>query len=260
MMEKISRIFKIFKKMLCGLNKKYCLYRDKLQIECCFFVVFHIIIIPSILIFINSSNYPLTLPLFFFIWSGFMIFAFAKEKNRIIEYTKISIWSVFVSFLLVYILYFIEKGKFLQKTILDAEFTLIFFSIILINLFFSLFLVFIWKTKEEFFKSIKGNKWKNVVYFNAMFWGYSLWFSVILYNILDCLCATSCCNTDQITYWDLYYSSLSTLTTLGIGDIVPCGSCRLLAGIEAFIGFFLISIIAGIIVSKIITFSRNGGD
>jgi len=40
---------------------------------------------------------------------------------------------------------------------------------------------------------------------------------------------------------DVFYFSLVTYTSLGLGDIVPMGHLRLIAGIEALNGFLLIS-------------------
>lgn len=40
---------------------------------------------------------------------------------------------------------------------------------------------------------------------------------------------------------DVFYFSLVTYTSLGLGDIVPTGHLRLIAGIEALNGFLLIS-------------------
>ncbi|WP_027949270.1 potassium channel family protein [Haliea salexigens] len=45
----------------------------------------------------------------------------------------------------------------------------------------------------------------------------------------------------QISWMDTYYFSLVNLTTLGLGDIVPTGHLKFLAGIEAMTGFLLIS-------------------
>ena len=40
---------------------------------------------------------------------------------------------------------------------------------------------------------------------------------------------------------DLLYFSFSTYTSLGFGDIVPLGSARILAGVEALVGLVLIA-------------------
>lgn len=44
-----------------------------------------------------------------------------------------------------------------------------------------------------------------------------------------------------MTAMDIFYFSLVTYTSLGLGDIVPTGHLRLIAGIEALNGFLLIS-------------------
>jgi len=43
------------------------------------------------------------------------------------------------------------------------------------------------------------------------------------------------------SFSDLVYYSLATYTSLGYGDIVPMGSARILAGIEALTGLVLIA-------------------
>lgn len=44
-----------------------------------------------------------------------------------------------------------------------------------------------------------------------------------------------------MTWMDYFYFSLVNFTTLGRGDIVPTGHLRLLAAIEAFVGFLMIT-------------------
>jgi hypothetical protein len=49
-------------------------------------------------------------------------------------------------------------------------------------------------------------------------------------------------NTAQAMSWmDYFYFSLVNFTTLGRGDIAPTGHLRLLAAIEAFVGFLMIT-------------------
>jgi hypothetical protein len=49
-------------------------------------------------------------------------------------------------------------------------------------------------------------------------------------------------DTAQTMSWmDYFYFSLVNFTTLGLGDIVPTGHLRLLAAIEAFVGFLMIT-------------------
>lgn len=45
----------------------------------------------------------------------------------------------------------------------------------------------------------------------------------------------------SISGMDVFYFSLVTYTSLGLGDIVPTGHLRMIAGIEALNGFLLIS-------------------
>jgi hypothetical protein len=50
-------------------------------------------------------------------------------------------------------------------------------------------------------------------------------------------------NVDQAPSWfmDHFYFSIASYTTLGIGDIVPHGSLRLISGVEALNGLILIA-------------------
>ena len=43
------------------------------------------------------------------------------------------------------------------------------------------------------------------------------------------------------TLTDIFYFSLTTITTLGLGSVEPTGDLRMLAGIESATGFLLIS-------------------
>jgi hypothetical protein len=42
------------------------------------------------------------------------------------------------------------------------------------------------------------------------------------------------------TWLDFFYFSVSTYTTLGVGDVVPIGPLRVVAGIESLTGLVLI--------------------
>ena len=49
-------------------------------------------------------------------------------------------------------------------------------------------------------------------------------------------------NTAKAMSWmDYFYFSLVNFTTLGRGDITPMGHLRFIAGIEAFVGFLMIT-------------------
>ncbi|MCU7555402.1 ion channel [Alteromonas sp. ASW11-19] len=46
---------------------------------------------------------------------------------------------------------------------------------------------------------------------------------------------------EPATFLDIFYFSLTTITTLGLGTIVPTGHLQMLAGVESATGFLLIS-------------------
>ncbi|MEH6412129.1 MAG: potassium channel family protein [Hyphomonas sp.] len=56
------------------------------------------------------------------------------------------------------------------------------------------------------------------------------------------------------TAMDVFYFSLVSYTSLGLGDIVPTGHLRLIAGVEALNGFLLISCSA----AMLFLFIRDG--
>tara|TARA_B100001063_G_C16323032_1_gene338404 strand:+ start:253 stop:447 length:195 start_codon:yes stop_codon:yes gene_type:complete len=53
------------------------------------------------------------------------------------------------------------------------------------------------------------------------------------------------------TYFDLIYYSVSTYTTLGVGDIYFVGSARLVSGVQAIVGLIMIAWSASHIYLKI---------
>ncbi len=57
--------------------------------------------------------------------------------------------------------------------------------------------------------------------------------TLINHNFLDCL-----------------YFSTVTFTSLGYGDMTPIGICRLVAGIEVFLGLFLVAILVGKVATE----------
>lgn len=46
---------------------------------------------------------------------------------------------------------------------------------------------------------------------------------------------------EPMSWMDYYYFSLVNFTTLGRGDVTPMGHLRFIAGIEAFVGFLMIT-------------------
>ena len=58
-------------------------------------------------------------------------------------------------------------------------------------------------------------------------------------------------SVDNINYLDLIYYSISTYTTLGIGDIYFIGNARLVSGVQAIVGLIMIAWSASHIYLKI---------
>ena len=54
-----------------------------------------------------------------------------------------------------------------------------------------------------------------------------------------------------LTFLEIYYFSLVNYTTLGLGDIYPSEHLRIMAGIEAFIGFLLLSCSASLLFNLV---------
>ena len=48
-------------------------------------------------------------------------------------------------------------------------------------------------------------------------------------------------SVENVTFMDAVYFSFSTFTTIGYGDVVPTGPCRILAGFEGLVGLVLIT-------------------
>lgn len=59
-------------------------------------------------------------------------------------------------------------------------------------------------------------------------------------------------DTVDIGFSDTLYFSIVTFTTLGYGDFKPCEHIRLFAGLEAFIGTFMLPFASGIIIGSML--------
>ena len=76
-------------------------------------------------------------------------------------------------------------------------------------------------------------------------------FHVLLFSYLYFLEIDNMIGVDNITYLDLIYYSISTYTTLGIGDIYFIGNARLVSGVQAIVGLIMIAWSASHIYLKI---------
>ena len=59
-------------------------------------------------------------------------------------------------------------------------------------------------------------------------------------------------NVAETSFSDTLYFSIVTFTTLGYGDFKPCEHIRLFAGLEAFIGTFMLPFASGIIIGSML--------
>ena len=71
--------------------------------------------------------------------------------------------------------------------------------------------------------------------------------------------------SESVTYrfTDTLYFSVVTFTTLGYGDLQPRGACRVLVGIETFVGYVVLGLIASTATSFIQATAkqrRDGGE
>lgn len=224
--------------------------RNRLQIKPYIFITLSLILsLSTFLFFIQKTDLAIAVPFICFMWISFLYVAFARERDLLVMYARESFVLVARWLIVTPALYFIETSRFPPpETILDAKYTIMTWYIILGNLFISLFIVFVREIVKKSIESIIQRNWKKTVVFNGLLWLYPTWAFAFLYSIFDCLYPSSCCGVDQITTLDFYHFSLSALTTLGFGNITPSGVCKVLAGIEALVGFLLVSIIAGIVV------------
>lgn len=59
-------------------------------------------------------------------------------------------------------------------------------------------------------------------------------------------------NAVETSFSDTLYFSIVTFTTLGYGDFKPCEHIRMFAGLEAFIGTFMLPFASGIIIGSML--------
>lgn len=86
-----------------------------------------------------------------------------------------------------------------------------------------------------------------LVYWLVIYFLVGLIFSFVYWKILDPAISSPCWVDALLSY---FYFSLTTLSTLGYGDLAPHGVGRLFSSIEAFLGISLNAIVLGIVVFK----------
>jgi len=122
--------------------------------------------------------------------------------------------------------------------------------IIALNLKLSVFLVFlrdiIFANSIEY---IVKRKWYHIITGIVLLWIYVSWIFAIAYShpSLGCVCTETQSNFDSTNSINNWYFSITTITTVGYGDFYPTGLCKVIANIEMLLGFFLISVMAGLV-------------
>ena len=169
------------------------------------------------------------------------LFLIVSERRTItMKYCKISL-IVFLIFLIAGVII----NQFTSNPI-----TLKILYIIALNLKLSVFLVFlrdiIFANSIEY---IVKRKWYHIITGIVLLWIYVSWIFAIAYShpSLGCVCTETQSNFDSTNSINNWYFSITTITTVGYGDFYPTGLCKVIANIEMLLGFFLISVMAGLV-------------
>ncbi len=73
-------------------------------------------------------------------------------------------------------------------------------------------------------------------------WLIEIWLFGVAYRVLAAVPGTgTLVGADSLGLLDAVYLSAAPFTTLGYGDVVPVGPIRLLTGVEALVGFVLLT-------------------
>lgn len=133
---------------------------------------------------------------------------------------------------------------------------------VVLLLLISTFLFDVWSKSVG--ESINKKKIFKYTFFLFSIWIFFSWLFGIIYTLFGVLkySPQSCIfdiNGIPIDPTDInnWYFSIVTMTTSGYGDLHPEGSCRLIASIEAFFGYFLLAVSVGLAVFIIETISKK---
>lgn len=143
---------------------------------------------------------------------------------------------------LLFVLYFVVGGSFVGTGLLPEglirQVAVVILAILMVAAFF-------WLLVSRLVRLFSGNgnylleallAGTNILLLLAAFAG--------IYAQLGLTDTTGGKETMTHNYWEAAYYSVVTFTTLGYGDLVPHGACRVLAAMEAFVGYVVLALIA----------------
>lgn len=91
--------------------------------------------------------------------------------------------------------------------------------------------------------------WPTVAGVLVGFAGLIAGFGILYYGLgVQESCGLGCTRRVK-SVWDCMYFSVATLTTLGYGDITPYGVSRIVAGVEAIVGYGVLGVVVTILSS-----------
>ncbi|RLF93149.1 hypothetical protein DRN45_05945 [Thermococci archaeon] len=219
-------------------------FLDKIKISVRKKPVFSILFFATYLVLIVfwRRNLPpwKVYPFLLVVFVTFLFLIVSERRTITMKYCKISL-IVFLIFLIAGVII----NQFTSNPI-----TLKILYIIALNLKLSVFLVFlrdiIFANSIEY---IVKRKWYHIITGIVLLWIYVSWIFAIAYShpSLGCVCTETQSNFDSTNSINNWYFSITTITTVGYGDFYPTGLCKVIANIEMLLGFFLISVMAGLV-------------
>ncbi len=219
-------------------------FLDKVKISIRKKPIFSILFLATYLILIVfwRSNLPSwkVYPFLFVVLATFLFLITSKRKSIAMKYCELSLIAFLGSLVFSIIL-----------TQLRSDITPIkILYIVALNLKLSIFVVFV---KDIVFANsieyIVKRKWYHIILGTVLLWVYISWIFAIAYShpSLSCICTETQSNFEPTNSINNWYFSITTITTAGYGDFYPTGICKVIANIEMLLGFFLISIMAGLV-------------
>ena len=194
-----------------------------------------------ILIFFWRRNLPpwKVYPFLLVVFITFLFLITSERRTITMKYCKISLIVFLISIILAIIMNRVRSDIITFRIL----------YIIALNLKLSVFLVFL--RDIVFANSIEyivRRKWYHIITGIVLLWIYVSWIFAIAYShpSLSCVC-TDTGNFDSTNSINNWYFSITTITTVGYGDFYPTGFCKVIANIEMLMGFFLISVMTGLV-------------
>ncbi len=219
-------------------------FLDKVKISIRKKPIFSILFLATYLILIVfwRRNLPpwKVYPFLLVVLVTFLFLITSKRKSITMKYCKLSLIVFLASLIFSVILNQFKSDVIIIKIL----------YIIALNLKLSIVLVFV---KDIVFANsieyIIKRKWYHIILGTVLLWVYISWIFAIAYShpSLSCICTETQSNFDSTNSINNWYFSITTITTAGYGDFYPTGICKVIANIEMLLGFFLISVMAGLV-------------